>query len=267
MWSHTNALAILWSPFPSTQGRWEQLHVRKKKKKTPNVFHHAHQSIWGCGLDGLCGESNYIGRNWQLKQLKLVSLGESIQKLDPLFLCGPNLFQEDESSHKPLSACQEQWGGLPWVLKMSLPPSLLPWKALKKRQIRWQSLMWRHWPLANDRFQTLIISGSRSLRAELLTFSKDSRTLNVPTCAEHLQPEKIPQWESLGLHERTLFQIQKKQSRLEASHSDLQAGIARKLFQTFFTLHSFLWPTEALGSNLCSVQAHVPLFWFAIIHF
>lgn len=58
--------------------------------------------------------------------------------------------------------------------------------------------MGRHWPLANDRLQTLIVSGSRSLRAELLTFGKDSSALNVPTGAKHLQSGKIPWLESLG---------------------------------------------------------------------
>lgn len=128
--------------------------------------------------------------------------------------------------------------------------------------------MGRHWPLANDRLQTLIVSGSRSLRAELLTFSKDSSALNVPTGAKHLQPGKIPWLESLGFLKTSYSRSKKKQSRSEDSHSDLQAGMVKKLFQSFFTSQRFLWPTEPLGPNLCTTQAHELLFWFAtIIHF
>lgn len=120
--------------------------------------------------------------------------------------------------------------------------------------------MGRHWPLANDRLQMLIVSGSRSLRAELLTFGKDSSALNVPTGAKHLQSGKIPWLESLGFLKTSYSRSKKKQSRSEDSHSDLQAGMVKKLFQGFFTSQSFLWPMEPLGPNLCITQAHELLF-------
>lgn len=120
--------------------------------------------------------------------------------------------------------------------------------------------MGRHWPLVNDRLQTLFVSGSRGLRAKLLTFSKDSSAFNVPTGAKHLQPGKIPQLESLGFLKTSYSRSKKKQSRSEDSHSDLQAGMVKKLFQSFFTRQSFLWPMEPLGPNLCTMQAHALLF-------
>lgn len=106
----------------------------------------------------------------------------------------------------------------------------------------------------------LIISGSRSLRDELLTFSKDSSVLNVPTGAKHLQPGKIPQLKSLGFPKTCYSGSKKKQSRSEDGHSDFQVGMVKKLFQSFFTLHSFLWLTEPLGPNLRTMQAHALLF-------